>query len=1133
MQKILWDRRLCLRILDQMGIPTPKRLEVNRDGGPTLESPNLAKHMLQLSGVKLEGPEDGTGGGAPKTQSIAMIDDGDTILVDGQPMKKPFVEKPVNGGDHDIRIYFPKNQIDGGGRKLFRKIGSKSSEYDPNMVIPRSITDEESYVYEQFLRAENDEDVKAYTVGPAFCYAETRRSPAVHGVVRRNTHGKEMRYVTSLSKEESAMATKITNAFGQRVCGFDLLRAGDMSYVIDVNGWSLAKNNDHYNDTCATILREMFIQEKGRKEGTADLAAESTHHKPPSHHHRTALKGQLKSAGLLKRTGQNYGNHHDNNSRRQHSSFIRGNLSPEFSISTPPMPSEPSMDRNEYITLPKINTQIGRHISPGAPIVSRVRIDPVVSGDDSYVLMSAAKHSWKLKGMVAVIRNGDRTPKQKLKFSFHTQPFVELLRGYQGEVLLKGESALNTVMEAVKQSLEEGLEDRRKLKQLHTALARKGAQAGTKVQIKPMFRKRRPKELPADTVPENSETIATSPQATMANSSMGRNGNLSIPQRQADATRMQPGSDSISGTTFSRFSAAENDLVLDKLQLVMKWGGEPIHSTRYQAQDVGESMRNDMLLLNREILNDVRIFTSSDTRVSTSGEFSLQLCLRSYPLTIVARIWAASFLGRKDVPDDYIEVRKDVLDDSNAAKDVMNNVKKKLKILLRKGSSAPLQFAWPENMDEPSVVMAKVIELMKFHRQVMRDNFKNLGKSTDASLAALNGFQNDKSESSGTVVQAQAVLSIQSRWCTGENAELFKERWEKLFMEFCDSKMVDPSKISELYDSIKYDVLHNRQFLEWAFTPSTDTLEEQRKRGDFTTILSVKPAEKCAEGPTRSGSNASDNGKENRTDIALSEKPIQKLGKDKDNDTLRFHESLHNSPKMAAPTPPPTYAGVPKPRSTLAQRVGLPRQSVVNSSTPPQVPQEENQHSYVKLFQDPGGSKAKAEKPLVKFRELYRFCKVLFDFVALQEYGIEDHEKLEIGLLTSLPLLKEIVLDLEELQASDHAKSFIYFTKESHIHTLLNCILEGGVKAIIPRNEILELDYLSQICFELWEAEDTEMETFSYSIRITISPGCHTADPLDSAPDSKHVIGGAPRRSLTSHADWKEVIETLRAKFHT
>lgn len=383
-----------------------------------------------------------------------------------------------------------------------------------------------------------------------------------------------------------------------------------------------------------------------------------------------------------------------------------------------------------------------------------------------------------------MFRHADRTPKQKMKFTFKSQPFVDLLGGSTEEVILRQEHQLKLVATATAKAIEIGSESRENLLPLKEILDNKSSLPGTKVQLKPTFSK--------------------------------------------------------------------HDGKLQKLQLIVKWGGEFTHAALHQSRDLGDNMRKDIIIMNRQLLDNVKIYTSSERRVRATAD-----------------VFASSFLNTTEIPKGMLVTSKALLDDSNAAKEPMDRAKAELRELLKEGNRAYItDYQWPSDMPEPRIVVDKVIATLKRMRETMHKNWTEMD-----------------------------VENIQARWCCNETANLFRERWEKLFKECCDVDMGrwDPSKVSELYDSLKYDALHNRTFLET-------------------------------------------------------------------------------------------------------------------------------------IFVDPNAKEGE-ERSLAELKELFKMASALFDLIAPQEYGISPEEKLEIGLLTSLPLLRKILSDLEDIKTAEGPRTRFYFTK--------------------------------------------------------------------------------------------------------
>ncbi|CAG8461638.1 7000_t:CDS:2 [Paraglomus brasilianum] len=271
MQRLLWDRRLVLALLDAVGVPTPPRIIINRDRCKV--DPSVIDQIKIATGVEINLD----GFCEIENTHVEMVDE-DTVKIGGQILKKPFVEKPVDADDHNVYIYYSK-EMGGGGRRLFRKVNNKSSDFDQALTTPRTSG---SYIYEAYLPPDNSSDVKVYTIGPGYTHAEARKSPTVDGRVDRCKDGKEVRRVTELTEEEKEISGRIVKIFAQWICGFDLLRVKEKSYVIDVNGWSFVKGSEKYYEDCARLIRKLVL-ERGMKEQmqnrddrrTADAADEA------------------------------------------------------------------------------------------------------------------------------------------------------------------------------------------------------------------------------------------------------------------------------------------------------------------------------------------------------------------------------------------------------------------------------------------------------------------------------------------------------------------------------------------------------------------------------------------------------------------------------------------------------------------------------------------------------------------------------------------------------------------------------------------------------------------------------------------------------------------------------------------
>ncbi|KAM6973363.1 inositol hexakisphosphate and diphosphoinositol-pentakisphosphate kinase 1 [Aplochiton taeniatus] len=161
--------------------------------------------------------------------------------------------------------------------------------------------------------------------------------------------------------------------------------------------------------------------------------------------------------------------------------------------------------------------------------------------------------------------------------------------------------------------------------------------------------------------------------------------------------------------------------------------------------------------------------------------------------------------------------------------------------------------------------------------------------------------------------------------------------------------------------------------------------------------------------------------------------------------------------------------------------------------------------------------------------ELFRLSRALADIVIPQEYGINKPEKLDIAQAYCLPLMKKIQLDMQRTHEDEavnklhplysrgvmspgrHVRTRLYFTSESHVHSLLSIFRYGGLldevkdqqwkQAMDYLNAVTELNYMTQIVIMLYEDNNKDPSSEErFHVELHFSPGVKGCDDEENVP---------------------------------
>mmetsp|Transcript_19998 Transcript_19998/g.30056 ORF Transcript_19998/g.30056 Transcript_19998/m.30056 type:complete len:1132 (-) Transcript_19998:526-3921(-) len=745
MQEDMKDRRKVYDLLQQCGIDVPKHVFLSLDGYVST----------------------GIGAGDEKNKHDLEEHD-DHIEINGVQIHKPFVEKPIDADDHNIAIYYPSS-AGGGCKKLFRKIGNRSSEFYPDI---NQVRRDGSYIYEEFVETQGT-DVKMYTVGPEYGHAEARKSPTVDGKVERNKDGKEVRFPVILTLREKEIARRIVLGFKQFVCGFDLLRVqeGDslVSYVCDVNGWSFVKKSRKYYDDCAQILQEQMLAsiKPEMLSGSSTSDPMVTMVRTMTHDEAESLK---RLSQMLLRADKSIGEPLPLSRSNSHPKLSR-TLSPHQINSRNPLQNSHVDGAVHVREIPGTLASEPASIVPSSQSSLADEIEGTLRASSES--LKSTVHEEELRCVIAITRHGDRTPKQKLKLETSEPRMLEYFHTHtkncRKDLKVKERKLMIEFLETTKAIISE--------KAASDITGKKDMEAYHKI-------------MHMRDVLERWKIV-------------GLNRKLQMKPKE-----------------WGEFEDGKGDSVIrcTAVQLILKWGGNLTKLGERQSIRLGQTFRHKMypdaqgggiLRLHSTFRHDLKIKTSDEGRVmKTAAAFAKGLLELEgeIPPILVSLVHKEKESIHMLDPSGNKEVKREL----DACKERVNyNLQR------------DIEFSDTSVAEHEQIVGPKsLISLHKALREVgnprkilfkIRDTIGELIAQYDEMLGLMASGDENELDGEGLAGDEHNQALSGVKLYKGETLLELTERWrfiyDRLYNE--DKDLFDLSRIPDVHDNVRFDMLHN------------------------------------------------------------------------------------------------------------------------------------------------------------------------------------------------------------------------------------------------------------------------------------------------------------------------------------